>query len=279
MITKEFSGLAMTFDKFTATSGRRCQFTPSAFNRLETATESQVLPVWVHHRPGMVLNVAGGIRWTVDLRGLWCRFSLDQSTVLNRAVILAIHHGHLTGLSLGFDIIADREIGTPDDPCSLINAMFARELSVVNRPACRDAFIVPAGSDRIASPSMPSDPLERRTLLWLLNELEIDHEPTPSPKTTVASTAFAPVNRIAGFKLPATPKQDARYISLRDPRLLAAISKAPRSPLRPPPRTVPRPSAAAAAAMTDQAYWDDYLTSWIKTNRPNEYARLCRAAE
>ncbi len=187
----EFEGLAMSWDHFVTSAGRRCQFTPGAFDRFATATESGHVPLWVCHLGDLQLTKAKGssIRWGVDHAGLWCRFSIAQATALDRAVCVAIKHRYLPALSLGIDINGHHQIGSGDDQYSLIHEIFMRELSVVDVPGCPAAFICAVGETPRTVKTLPANSADKSRLLWLCKELDIDPEPTVAAKPAIVTPA------------------------------------------------------------------------------------------
>lgn len=202
----EFFGLAMSWDIFTPQSGRRARFGRHAFDRFVSRTESSYLRLWVNHLDNLQLTRAGQILWSTDHNGLWCRFSIERATALDRAVCTAIEYGWLPGLSIHYDNnMPTIQMSDDDGSYVLINDCgFMRELSVVDAPGCKAAFAERADGTSQTPRTFPTDPLERSRLVSLLNDLGIDHEkPTAvivnpaEPKTTVPSRTTSTAKTIS----------------------------------------------------------------------------------
>ena len=179
--TVSFSGYAARFQPTwcDAQSGRSYCYTPSAFNSFLQSSSAIYLPVQIEHDRNFKLPQARLTALEVDRQGLRFDLQITADNAFSRGAVLAVQHGHLTGVSLAMENIKTLYRSRLNDP-ELISSCVLRELSLTSSPACPGCRISATTGPQTATKSQPSNPTDRANLTAFLKQ--IGHEVAPQPQ-------------------------------------------------------------------------------------------------
>ena len=179
--TISFSGYAARFQPTwrDAQSQQSYKYTPAAFNAFLQSSSSLYLPIQIEHDRDFKLPQARLTALEVDRQGLRFDLQITADNAFSRGAVLAVQHGHLTGVSLALENIKTLYRSRLDDP-ELIASCVLRELSLTASPACPGCRISATTGPQTTAKSQPTNPADRADLAAFLRK--IGHEAPPQPQ-------------------------------------------------------------------------------------------------